>query len=505
MGNTQMPVKKNYSNYHPYVFEKNVNKRNYDKKYYIFSNKNNISLGAIGIRIIQNTIYIYYITMQENKLISTHVFDQHLDIRILKKMLTISYNSMLISLICDGKLLICSYKDISTGLQYIGKYDIPDLEGLAKIELLEKYYCLIYENTNNRMIRFMSYDGNHCNEYNLKNEIFRFSRCSKYFQIIGQTRDIYEIKDSIKQIIQKENTNGKFSVNMNGRYFVRWGDGQGNKLFIENHDFEVIYEMDIQKHDMMEYIIYDYSELGDILDTPILLLLVGINRINQHIEYMIITPNNTYGRYYIIPDKNIISFEQINTHIIYDTHDKTTVYSLDHMISVKIVEIIRDETKKYIENERLNIKQSKSAPVDIILIGADDSMATYRVERASHILSHYEGTTHTDIICNIRIYEEMTSFDIFIKMIAEDQIDYQMVRLVDQSIFNLLIEHQIEYVRLFVEGPYKIAYCGYLIMELILLRTIYNPNNIKCVDLFVEDFPIFERYIFNSINLITRK
>ena len=507
MGNTQTYVK---NDEHLYVFQKNETKRIFDKKYYISCT--NTSYCAIGIKIIENMISVYYIDGSDNVLKNTYTFDRQFNKQMLRLMLSVSYIYKLLSLIGEGRLIICRYADISNGgIEYIGKYDIPEIEGLQKIELLENHYCLIYERSRNLCIRFVPYivsaDGSAYKEFNLGGSLFRFSRCCKYFMIIGKMIEIYSIGSSIERISQKENTFDRFNINMNGAHLVRWGES-ANKLFIETFDFETLYCLDIPQNDSIEYIIYDYSDLGDIISASNLLLLVGINRMNQQIVYHLISPTNKYGPFYIMRNENIISFCSHGPYIIYGVPDGTIIYCFDHFIPILILEIIRNETKKYIdrENEVANERiRTDNDVATIMLMGADDSVATYRMDRkAISILSRYNGMNSMDITCNIKIYNEMTSFEIFIQMIAENRIDRPMIHHIDEVILNMLVNHMIEYVRSFIDGEHLIAYCGYLIMEIILLRMIGEKNNLTCVDLFVLTFPIFKQYLYNCIVLIKK-
>lgn len=513
MGNTQTSVK---DDDHPYFYQKNETKRNFDKKYYICRN-NNTSYCAIGIKIIETMISVYYIDGSEIVLKNTYSVDRRFNFnkQILRKLLSVSYIYKLISLISEGRLIICSYADISNGgIEYIGKYDIPETEGLQKIELLENHYCLIYERPSNLIIRFIPYIGDRdvVREFELGCSLFRFSRCCKYFMIIGQMIEIYGIGHSIERISQQKNTFGRCNISMNGKYLVRWGEST-NKLFIETHNFETIYSLDIPKNDSIEYIIYDYSELADILSTSNLLVLVGIDRVGHSIEYHLISPNDKYGPFYIMRNENIISFCSHGPYIMYGVPDGTIIYCFDHLIPIKILEIIRNETKKYIDRENENGKENESTIIKtdtsdttISLIGADDSVATYRMDRnAISILSCCDQTNSMDIICNVKIYNEMTTFEIFVQMIATNRIDRLMIRQIDAVIFNMLIDHMIEYVRSFIYGDHRIAYCGYLIMEIILLRIIDGENNMTCIDLFVDAFPIFKTYLCNCILLIKNK
>ena len=96
-------------------------------------------------------ISVYYIDGSADVLKNTYTFDRQLNKQILRLMLSVSYVHKLLSLIGEGRLIICRYCDQSNGeIEYIGKYDIPEIDGLQKIELLENHYCLIYERPNNR-------------------------------------------------------------------------------------------------------------------------------------------------------------------------------------------------------------------------------------------------------------------------------------------------------------------------------------------------------------------
>jgi len=474
-------------------------------------------------------------------------------------------------LVCDMKLYLVSvsgirFKKLDKKINMmidkefliVGEIDQYDQsENIVKCMLFNGSYCIMYthpickNNHNIKMIDYIKKTVYNINNLEISSEkMIKFSTLGKYMMICQKngnniscsSKSLNIVNNMISNEINKRidifdlidhmiSDDGKFLfyVTKNGKLSIVTNNKQSISL-----DFDMKITENIICGSKFFVVSYDkLSGVGMTDNVMDIYLITGWNRVLMKICYWILISDRDIKLFgpWIIEINMTSKIEYLHTNptiYLYRSLNEIMTYDLNKIIPIRLVQIMANQSKSLLID---HFQKMIKSPVHrtIRIVGADESIKEYLINEGVDYLFTIpldeSNLFDMDIPVNINIHSDVKSFNIFIGLISGSlgylQILNGLMEISNKSnqqmMFGYLIEHMIEYTRIFIHPndpvrSYKQIHCAYILMILIFKYYLMfqkgsfsNKNNSLYIDIimmFLKEFPVFREFVNQSFLLM---